>query len=394
MRSVHLAYTEAEEALRTELRAYYDKLLDDETRAGLRQAEGVGPVMRSVVRQMGADGWLGIGWPKEYGGQGRGPVDQFIFFNESMRAGAPVPMLTINSVAPTIMQFGSDEQRQRFLPAILKGEIHFCIGYSEPGAGTDLASLRTKAVRDGDDYVITGQKMWTSLASDADYCWLAARTGAEDSRHRGISIFIVDMKTPGIERTPLRLLSSHDICSVYWDDVRVPAANLVAGENEGWRLITNQLNHERVTLCSPGMAEAMLQETIDWARRTELPGGGRVIDEEWVQLNLAKAYAGFEFLRLANWKVADAARNNELPVADASTIKVFGTEHYLETFRLLMEVLGERAYLTADAPGALLGSRLEQMYRSLLILTFGGGTNELQRDLIAAFGLGMPMAKR
>jgi alkylation response protein AidB-like acyl-CoA dehydrogenase len=391
---VHLAYTDEEEQLRKQLRDYYDNLLDDETRRELRHAGGVGPVMRRIVERMGADGWLGIGWPTEYGGQGRGPVEQFIFFDESMRAGAPVPMLTVNSVAPTIMQFGSEEQRRRFLPGILRGKIHFCIGYSEPGAGTDLASLRTKAVRDGDDYVISGQKMWTSLAGGADYCWLAARTGAEDSRHRGISIFMVPMDAPGIERTPLRLLTSHDIHSVYWDEVRVPAENRVAGENEGWKLIVNQLNHERVTLCSPGMAEHMLHETIEWARSTELPGGRRVIDQEWVQVNLAKAYAGFEFLRLANWKVAWAATRDELPVADASTIKVFGTEHYLESFRLLMEVLGEQSYLTEDTPGALLGARLEQMYRSLLILTFGGGTNELQRDLIAAFGVGMPMAKR
>jgi alkylation response protein AidB-like acyl-CoA dehydrogenase len=391
---VHLAYTDSEEALRSELRAYYDDLLDDETRRQLRDAEGIGPVMRRVVKQMGADGWLGIGWPREFGGQGRGPIDQFIFFDESMRSGAPVPMLTINSVAPTIMQFGSEEQKQRFLPGILRGELHFCIGYSEPGAGTDLASLRTRAVRDGDDYVVTGQKMWTSLAGDADYCWLAARTGDEGSRHRGISLFIAPMDAPGIERTRLDLLSSHDIHSVYWDDVRVPAANLVGGENEGWKLIVNQLNHERVTLCSPGMAEHMLHETVDWARNTALPDGRRVIDQEWVRVNLAEAYAGFEFLRLANWKVAWAATRDELPVADASTIKVFGTEHYLTTFRLLMEVIGERAYLTGDTPGAVLGSRLEQMYRSLLILTFGGGTNELQRDLIAAFGMGMPMAKR
>jgi alkylation response protein AidB-like acyl-CoA dehydrogenase len=161
---VHLAYTDEEERLRTELRAYYDELLDDETVAALRRSEGIGPDMRRVVKQMGADGWLGIGWPTEYGGQGRGPIEQFIFFDESMRAGAPVPMLTINSVAPTLMEFGSDEQKQRFLPEILKGNIHFCIGYSEPGAGTDLASLRTKAVRDGDSDVITGQPR---VASDA-----------------------------------------------------------------------------------------------------------------------------------------------------------------------------------------------------------------------------------
>jgi len=391
---VHVAYTESEEQLRKRLRDYYDELLDEETRAELHKAEGIGPVMRRVVKQMGADGWLGIGWPTEYGGQGRGPVEQFIFFNESMRAGAPVPMLTINSVAPTIMQFGSEEQRKEFLPRILKGEIHFCIGYSEPGSGTDLASLRTKAVRDGDEYVITGQKMWTSLASDADYCWLAARTGADDSRHKGISIFAVPMDLPGIDRQELNLLSSHNICAVHWDDVRVPAKYLIAGENQGWNLITNQLNHERVTLCSPGMAEQMLHNVIEWARDTRLPDGRRVIDQEWVQINLAKAYAGFEFLRLANWQVAWESDKGGLPVADASTIKVFGTEHYLDTFRLLMEVLGERSYLLEGTPGALLDSRLESMYRSLIILTYGGGTNELQRDLIAAFGLGMPMAKR
>jgi alkylation response protein AidB-like acyl-CoA dehydrogenase len=391
---VHVAYTESEEQLRKRLRDYYDELLDEETRAELHKAEGIGPVMRRVVKQMGADGWLGIGWPTEYGGQGRGPVEQFIFFNESMRAGAPVPMLTINSVAPTIMQFGSEEQRKEFLPRILKGEIHFCIGYSEPGSGTDLASLRTKAVRDGDEYVITGQKMWTSLASDADYCWLAARTGADDSRHKGISIFAVPMDLPGIDRQELNLLSSHNICAVHWDDVRVPASCMIGEENGGWGLITNQLNHERVTLCSPGMAEKMLHDTIDWARDTVLPDGSRVIDQEWVQINLAKAYAGFEFLRLANWQVAWESDKGGLPVADASTIKVFGTEHYLETFRLLMEVLGERSYLVEGTPGTLLDSRLEQMYRSLIILTYGGGTNELQRDLIAAFGMGMPMAKR
>jgi 3-oxocholest-4-en-26-oyl-CoA dehydrogenase alpha subunit len=392
--AVRIAYNDAEEQLRSELRAYYEKLLDDETRAKLAHSEGIGPEMREVVKQMGADGWLGIGWPTEYGGQGRGPVDQFIFFDESMRSGAPVPMLTINSVAPTIMQFGTEEQKQDFLPRILRGEIHFCIGYSEPGAGTDLASLRTKAVKDGDVYVVSGEKMWTSLASDADYCWLAVRTGAEDSRHRGISIFAVPMDLPGINATELHLLSSHNICAVHWDDVRVPASCMIGEENGGWNLITNQLNHERVTLCSPGMAEKMLQDTIDWARETVLPDGRRVIDQEWVQMNLARAYAGFEFLRLANWKVAWASAKNELPIADASSIKVFGTEHYLDSFKLLMEVIGERAYVAEGSPGSILGSKLEQMYRSLLILTFGGGTNEVQRDIVAAAALGLPISRR
>jgi len=390
---MHLAYTDEQEELRRELRAYYEKLLDTETQAALA-ADLTGPTMRAVVKQMAADGWLGIGWPTEYGGQGRGPMEQFIFFDESMRAGAPVPMLTINTVGPTIMNFGTDEQKNFFLPKILRGEIHFCIGYSEPGAGTDLAAVRTSAVRDGDEYIINGQKMWTSYASSADYCWLAVRTDPEAKKHKGMSMIIVPMDTPGIEVQPLQLMGEHEIGAVHYDDVRVPAANLVGGENNGWTLITNQLNHERVTLCSPGMVDRALTEVRQWAQETRLPDGRRVIDQEWVQHNLARAYAGFEFLRLINWKVAWQAENKELSVADASTTKVFGTELYLDTIGWLFEVLGEPGYLKTGSPGALLRSRLEHLYRGLVILTFGGGTNEIQRDLIGVFGLGMPMAKR
>src|SRR5215467_6202720 len=203
---MYIGLTDEQERLRQEVRAYYEELLSPEVRAKLAGAGGVGPENRRVVRQMGEDGWLGVGWPKEWGGRGFTPVEQFIWFDEAMRAGAPVPMLTINTVGPTIRQFGTDEQKAFFLPKILKGEIHFCIGYSEPGAGTDLAALTTKAVRDGDEYVINGQKMWTSLATDADYCWLAVRTNPEAKKHAGISIIIVPMDTPGITVSPLKLM--------------------------------------------------------------------------------------------------------------------------------------------------------------------------------------------
>jgi 3-oxocholest-4-en-26-oyl-CoA dehydrogenase alpha subunit len=391
---MYIGYTEEQEELRKELRAYYADLLTPEVVEELAHSRGVGEAMRRVVRQMGTDGWLGIGWPPEWGGQGRSAVEQFIFFDESMRAGAPVPMLTINTVGPTIMQFGTDEQKAFFLPKILKGEIHFCIGYSEPGAGTDLANLRTRAVRDGDEYIINGQKMWTSLASDADYIWLATRTNPEVKKHKGISMFLIDMKhTPGIRVDPLHLLSEHDINATYFEDARVPAANLVGGENNGWTLITNQLNHERVTLCSSGIVDRCLEEVRAWAQDTRLDDGRRVIDQEWVQVNLARVRAKLEFLRLINWKVAWTATQGHLDVADASTTKVFGTEFYLEAFRLLMEIIGERAYLERESASSLLAGRLESLYRGLLILTFGGGTNEVQRDLIATFGLGMPRSR-
>jgi len=391
---MHIGYTEEQERLRRELRAYYERLLTPEIRHELHRGRGVGPTMRSVVRQMGRDGWLGIGWPTEFGGQGRSHVEQFIFFDESMRAGAPVPMLTINTVAPSIMKFGTDEQKAHFLPRILAGEIHFCIGYTEPDAGTDLAALKTLAVRDGDDYVVNGQKVFTSLASDADYIWLAVRTDPEAPKHKGISIFIVDAGAPGVRIDPMDLMSDHDINTTFYDDVRVPAARLVGGENQGWKLITNQLNHERVTLCSVGIIDRAFAECRAWAMRTALPDGRRVIDQEWVQVNLARVYAGIEFLRLINWKVAWDGTHGRLDVADASTIKVFGTEFYIEAFRLLMEVYGPRAYLTRDSPENVNDGMLEHLYRSLIILTFGGGTNEIQRDLICMFGLGLPRMPR
>ncbi len=389
-----IGYTEEQEALRRELRAYYAERLTADVEEQLARANGVGEPMRGIVRRMGEDGWLGIGWPKEWGGQGRSAIEQFVFFDESMRAGAPVPMLTINTVGPTIMNFGTDEQKQFFLPKILKGEIHFCIGYTEPGAGTDLAALKTRAVRDGDEYVINGQKIFTSLAGGADYVWLATRTNPEVKKHKGISMFIVPMSTPGVKVVPMHLLSEHNINYTFYEDVRVPASSLVGGENNGWSLITNQLNHERVTLCSPGIIERTFAEVRQWAQSTKLPDGRRVIDQEWVQLNLARVDARLEFLKLINWKVAWTATQKRLDVADASSIKVFGTEFYLEAFRLLMEVVGPLAYLKEGSPEATMKSRMERMYRSLIILTYGGGTNEIQRDLISVFGLGMPMASR
>jgi alkylation response protein AidB-like acyl-CoA dehydrogenase len=362
---MYIGYTEEQEALRQELRAYYEKLLTPEIREGLAQGHGTGPVMRSVVRQMAKDGWLGIGWPTEYGGQGRTEIEQFIFFDESMRAGAPVPMLTTNTVGPQIMKNGSDEQKSFFLPRILKGELHFCIGYSEAGAGTDLASLTTRAELDGDDYVINGQKLWTSLAGDADYCWLAVRTDPDAPKHGGLSILIVDMKTPGIRVDPLELLSDHDINAVFFDDVRVP-----------------------------GMLEGAYLGVLEWAKETKLADGRRVVDQDWAQMNLARVHAGLEYLRLLNWKVAWSATQGKLDPADASTTKIFGTEFYLDALRLLMEVTGRRGYLKRGSVDAVVNGHLETLYRGLLILTFGGGTNEIQRDLVGLFGLGLPRIPR
>jgi 3-oxocholest-4-en-26-oyl-CoA dehydrogenase alpha subunit len=391
---MEIGYTEEQQALRHELREYYANLLTPEVEEELSHSHGVGPTVRRIVKQMASDGWLGIGWPKQYGGQGRSAIEQFIFFDESMRCGAPVPMLTINTVGPTIMNFGSEEQKEFFLPRILAGEIHFCIGYSEPNSGTDLAALQTRAVVDGDELVINGQKIFTSLAGDADYCWLAVRTDPDAAKHKGISMVIVPMNTPGVRVVPMQLIGDHNVNYTFYEDVHVPLSNVVGGLNNGWSLITNQLNHERVTLCSPGIIERALGDVRTWAQETTLDDGRRVIDQEWVRIALAKVHAKLEFLRLINWKVAWNATRGKLDVADASSIKVFGTEFYMEALRLLSEVVGQSGYLRRGSAEDVLRGRLEAYTRGLVILTFGGGTNEIQRDLIAIFGLGMPRSLR
>ena len=392
---MYVGYSKEHEALRDELRSYYDELITPALEEDLRKGEGVGPASKDTWKKMAADGWCGLGWPTEFGGKNLTPMEQFVFFDESMRSGAPVPMLTINSVAPTIMRYGNEALKQEFIPKILKGEIHFAIGYTEADSGTDLASLKTRAVRDGDEYVINGQKVFTSLATGADYVWLAVRTNPEVKKHKGISIIIVPTDTPGFSWKPIENFGQMNTNITYYEDVRVPAKYLVGEENGGWSLITNQLNHERVTLCSSGIVERHLGDVMQWAKTTNLADGRRVIDQEWVQVNFAKVHAKLEFLKLANWRVAWNATNGAaLQPADASTIKVFGTEFYLEMARLLLEVIGSDAVLRRGSPGAVLRGRIEHVVRSMHILTFGGGVNEMQRDLITLFGLGMPSISR
>jgi 3-oxocholest-4-en-26-oyl-CoA dehydrogenase alpha subunit len=393
---LHLAYTPEQEQLRRELRAYFAGLMTPELRAGLADQGsdyGAGQAYRQVVRQMGRDGWLALGWPAEYGGRGGSMLDQLIFTDEAAIAGVPVPFLTINTVGPTIMRFGTSEQKAHYLPRIAAGEIHFSIGYSEPGAGTDLAALRTRAVRDGDEYVVNGQKMWTSLIQYADYVWLACRTDPAAPRHKGLSILIVPTDAPGFSWTPVHTMAGPTTSATYYSDVRVPTSALVGDENRGWSLITNQLNHERVALTSSAPIRSALAEVRDWAAATKLASGQRVIDQEWVQLNLARVHAKAEFLKLVNWRIAAEAGQGLGPAA-ASATKVYGTELATEAYRLLMEVLGARADVREGSPGAVLSGRIERMHRAALILTFGGGTNEVQRDIIAAAGLGLPAANR
>ena len=384
-----LDYTPEQKQLRDELRAYFAELLTPEVRASLGGPGEGGETWRRVIRQMGADGWLGLGWPKEYGGQGRPPQDQFIFFDEVQRAGAPIPFVTLNTVGPTLMQFGTQEQKDRFLPEILAGEVIFAIGYSEPDAGTDLAALRTRAVRDGDEYVINGNKVFTSGADDADWVWLACRTDPDAKPHAGISLILVPTDAAGFKLTPIVTVGGNRTTATYYDDVRVPVSNLVGEENEGWRMITTQLNHERVGLAARGgQAHQIYEDTVAWAASSGM------IDEPWVQRDLAEAHARLHAMKLLNWKLASAVASGDLNPADASAAKVFGTETHIAVYHLLLGIVGAAGYLREGSAGAVLKGRLERAARADQINTFGGGVNEVQREIVAWMGLGMARQSR
>jgi alkylation response protein AidB-like acyl-CoA dehydrogenase len=391
---VYIDLTDAQQALREELRTYFGSLMTPERRAVVDEGHAGGEAYRGIVRQLGKDGWLGVGWPKEHGGQGRGPLEQLIFLEEASRAGVPIPMVTLNTVGPTIAQFGTDAQKERFLPPILRGELHFAIGYTESGAGTDLASLRTRAVRDGDEYVVNGQKVFTTGGHDADFIWLACRTDPDAPKHKGISILCVDTSLSGFKWTPIWTVGGGHTNATYYEDVRVPADMLVGPEHGGWKMITTQLNFERVSLGPSAGIFRNLDKVIAWAASTKAAGGGRVIDEEWVRVNLARVRAKAEVAELFNWQVAAVQESGALNPADASAMKVYGTELRIEALRLLMEVLGPAATLRKGSPGAVLGGALEGEYRAAIVGTFGGGVNEIQREIVAAAGLRTPRVPR
>ncbi len=392
---MELDYTPEQQRLRIEIRAALERVMTPERVAAIGDRVEGGPEVRDCVRALGAAGLLGVGWPKEYGGRGFSALEQFIFAEEAQRVNAPIPLVTLNTVGPTLMQCGTDEQKRQFLPAILDGSVEFAIGYSEPGAGSDLASLRTTAVRDGDtpdaEWVINGQKMFTSGAAYADYIWLAARTDPNVKKHKGITIFIVPTSSPGFSWRPLHTMPGVSTFYTFYDDVRVPASAIVAGENQGWQLITTQLNFERAALGNLGALEPLFEKTLDWATSTELDGG-RVIEQPWVQLALARVEAQVAAYKLVNTRVNAAMTKGVLGMGEASAAKVFGTELTQQVARQLLEVLGRNG--TRAGPEAPLRGALESAYRFAVINTFGGGANEIQRDIIAMAGLGMPRAPR
>jgi alkylation response protein AidB-like acyl-CoA dehydrogenase len=388
---VFIELTDDQQALQDELRGYFAQLITpDEARFLLTERHG--ELYRDVVKRMGRDGWLGVGWPVEYGGRGFGPVEQTIFVNEAARRDIPLPYVTLQTVGPVLQQHGTQEQKDFFLPKIIKGDLHFAIGYTEPEAGTDLANLRTAAVREGDHYIVNGQKVFTTGGHDADYVWLACRTNPDASRHRGISILIADTTDPGYSWTPtITADGAHHTNTTYYQDVRVPVSMRVGDEDAGWRLITSQLNHERVMLGPAGRLAGLYERVHAWALRKGLDGCAP-IEHDDVRHALGETHAIWRINELLNWQVASTGAD-EVDVADASATKVFASERAQHVFRSLEEIVGRHGDPADPQTGELM-HWLDVQSKRTLVLTFGGGVNEIQRELISQFGLKLPRVLR
>jgi alkylation response protein AidB-like acyl-CoA dehydrogenase len=387
---MYIELTPEQRQLQAEFRQYFQNLISPEEAAEM-EVDRHGKAYRAIIRRMGADGKLGVGWPKEFGGLGLGPIEQQIFVNEAARAEVPLPAVTLQTVGPTLQTYGTELQKKKFLPAILAGEVHFAIGYSEPEAGTDLAALRTSAVRHGDEYIVNGQKIWTTGGHDADYVWLACRTDPEAAKHKGISILIVDTKDPGYSWTPIILSDgAHHTNATYYNDVRVPADMLVGEENAGWRLITTQLNHERVMLGPAGKIAGIYDRIQAWASK---PRGNGVtpIDQDDVKRSLGEIHSIWRVNELLNWQVASSGETVE--VADAAATKVFSTERIQRIGRLAEEIVAKYGNPAEEETAELL-KWLDSHTKRNLVITFGGGVNEVMREQVAAAGLKVPRVPR
>ncbi len=381
--------------LKNELKEYFKSLMTQELKNELSNSqffEGGGPEFKKTLKQMGQDGWIGLSWSKSLGGKEFSPLEQYIFIEEVMRSGFPFPFLTTESVGPMIAEYGSDWAKDTIAKNILKGELIFAIGYSEPNSGTDLASLKTKADTKDDGFLINGQKIWTSLANYSDYIWLAARTDQNVKKHKGISMFIVPTDDPGFSYKPIHTLGDVTTNSTFYENIFVSKDNLVGTINEGWQLITSQLNLERLALVNHGPIDELYNELLAICKNTELSPGNYLTDVDWVQHNFAKIFNGIESLKLICWKLVWSMEHNNLSMADASTAKIYGSEFFIEAYRLMMEIIGEVSIIVNDDL-SIINSKLERMYRTASILTFGGGTNEVQRDIIAMAGLLMPRSR-
>ena len=393
---MNITFTEKEEGFRQEIRDFLkDELPEDWEPLGKpgRTPEEQQAFSRGMSKRLADRGWLTLAWPEEYGGQGRSIMEQVIYNEEMSYWNVPGTELgtgAISWVGPVLMLAGTDDQKREHLPPIAKAERYWCTLYSEPGSGSDLASLQTSAVRDGDDFVINGQKIWTSSAHFADWGWLAARTNPDAPKHRGISIFMLDMKSPGVEVKPIyNMAGGHDFNEVYFNDVRVPSGNLVGTEDRGWYTLAVALDFERSGVGYSAGARRTLDALTRYVKETQR-GGVPLSKDPNVRRKLAQRYVETEVSRWLSYRVAWMQSQGQIPNAEASMSKMYGTELTQRVARTGMEILGMAGQLSGDSKWAPLYGHIQQAFLMSTSSTIAAGTSEIQRNIIAQRGLGLP----
>lgn len=340
-------------------------------------------------RKLAERGWLGIAIPEEYGGAGKRPLEQFLFVEEVTYWGAPHSYIGVGFVAPTLIRFGDEEQKRRFVPPLVRGEIEFCLGYSEADAGSDLAALQTRVVPDGDDLVISGTKMYTTNAHRVEYCWLAGRTDPSAPKHKGISLVIVPLDAPGVSIRPLHTAGGERTNQVFFDDVRVPKANLVGEMNRGWYYLAVALDFERFNGFPLGAARRMFDELVAYTRTAEQDGVA-LAGLDWVQETIGTLSARLNAAMTLKLQTVWMAERGEIPNTEASMLKVMASDLAQEVARAAATILGPQALVKAGQPGAVARGRFERALRGTVLQRFAGGSNEIMKNIIAQRGLGLP----
>jgi len=383
-------YSEDEERFRRELGEFLDKELTEEICRQNWEDRGLCSEGREFALKLGAKGWLAASWPKEYGGQDAPHTYEYILVNELARRGAHVPNdIARLMVGPTILRRGSEELKQGFLPRIARGEIEFCLGYSEPEAGSDLAALEMRAVEDGDDYIINGHKVFNTECHYAEYHWLGARTDPDAPKHRGISLFVVDLKSPGITMTPMWTMSGERTNAVYYDNVRVPKRMLVGEKNRGFYYIMESLSFERLTVYTIELLYRFLNGAIQYAKETQYKGKP-LSEDPVIRQKLAEMAIELEVGSMvqahASWMVSQGL----VPAIESTIAKVFSTELQQRLLNTAMQVLGPYGQLQEGSKWVPLKGMIERNYRAAVLATFGGGSSEILRNIIATRGLELP----
>ncbi len=390
-------FSEEEEAFREEVRQWLEKEISPrwtEIDAGLwEETEESWALLREFQRKLGQKGWLAPAYPKEYGGSEMSHLKRLVLSEELSYHKAPFGIeteISVNWVGGALSLFGSEQQKKKYLTEVAKGESCFCLGYSEPNSGSDLASIQTRAVEDGDSWVINGQKTWCSFAHYADYCWLGARTDPDAPKHKGISMFVIDMKTPGITVRPLiNILNRHSFNEVFLDDVRVPKDALIGQKNKGWYQLAMALDFERSLIGTAAANQRLIENIMAFAKETKVDGKS-ISDDPLIKDELAELAVENEVLRMMCYRIAWMYSKNLHPSYESSMSLLLSSELLRHTANVGMRVLGHYGELDQDSKWAVSKARIMRTYLSCISIGVGGGTNEIQRNIVAMRGLGLP----